>query len=203
MNTLRKQKAEAFGNPFRIARPEPVNRQAKLRIKEKSSDIIVAGLGIALGLVCAFFPWYVFFNQDKFGIRAVEFSGGATTRIVPDDLTYQPSLVGQGFTIDDVPLLELDRIATGTVPDQADPVAGEVPLSDQPFPGDVAPKPVFRVVHIANGRAMIEDKEGLYVVQTGSILPDKSKVASIEQRDGSWVVVTSSQEVMSLQGLSE
>jgi hypothetical protein len=168
--------------------------------RERSSDVIVAGLGIALGLVCAFFPWYVFFNQDKFGIRAVQFSGGNDSRLAPENLTYQPSLVGQGFSVEDVPLLQLDRIATGTVPGEGDPFAREVPLSDQPFPGDLEPAPEYRVVHIANGRAMIEDKEGLYVVQTGSILPDKSRVASIEQRDGSWVIVTSTDKVVPLQG---
>ncbi|MBO6718567.1 MAG: hypothetical protein JJ913_11470 [Rhizobiaceae bacterium] len=165
---------------------------------DRSSDLIVAGLGIALGLVCAFFPWYVFFNQEKFGIRAVQFSGSEGTQLAPGELVYQPSLIGQRISIDDVPLLELDQIATGTVPDDADPAAQEVSLSDQPFPGDEHPAPEFRVVHIANGRAMIEDEEGLYVVQTGSILPDKSRVASIEERGGNWVVVTSLDTVVPL-----
>ncbi len=31
----------------------------------------------------------------------------------------------------------------------------------------------------------------MYVVRVGSILPDDSKLASIEQRDGKWVIVTS------------
>lgn len=167
-------------------------------MSERSSDAIIAGLGIALGLVCAFFPWYVFFNQEKFGIRAVRFAGNSGTQIVPDNLTYQPSLVGEGFAIEDIPLLELDRIATGTVPDEADPAAAEVPLSDQPFPGAEPAPPEYRVVHIASGRAMIADKEGLYVVQPGSILPDKSRVAAIEQRDGKWVVVTSLDKIMPL-----
>ena len=173
-------------------------RLAKRLSTEKSSDMIVAGMGIALGLVCAFFPWYVFFNQDKFGIRAVQFSGGNGAQLAPGELVYQPSLVGRRIAAEDVPLLELDSIATGTVPDGTDPFANEVPLSDQPFPGDVAPPPEYRVVHIANGRAMIEDREGLYVVQTGSILPDRSRVASIEQRDGNWVIVTSLDQVMPL-----
>ena len=195
---LRNKAASAIGFMFRFGRSEQQPRPTRRQLRERSSDVIVAGLGIALGLVCAFFPWYVFFNQEKFGIRAVQFSGGDGTRIVPDNLTYQPSLVGQGFAIEDVPLLQLDRIATGTVPAEADPATGEVSLADQPFPGDVAPEPEYQVVHIANGRAMIEDKEGLYVVQTGSILPDKSRVASIEKRDGIWVLVTSSDKVVRL-----
>ncbi|MEX0955142.1 MAG: hypothetical protein WDZ83_08020 [Rhizobiaceae bacterium] len=198
MNRLRNKAASAIENLFRFGKSEQQPRPTKRQSRERSSDVIVAGLGIALGLICAFFPWYVFFNQEKFGIRAVQFSGADGTRIVPDDLTYQPSLVGQGFAIEDIPLLQLDRIATGTVPSEADPATGEVSLADQPFPGDLAPEPEYQVVHIANGRAMIEDKEGLYVVQTGSILPDKSRVASIEKRDGNWVLVTSSDKVVHL-----
>jgi hypothetical protein len=200
LSTLRNRTASIVSGWLRFRRPEQDTLRKTRRKRERSSDVIVAGLGIALGLVCAFFPWYVFFNQEKFGIRAVQFSGGNASEIAPQNLTYQPSLVGQGFSVEDVPLLELDRIATGTVPGEGDPSATEVPLSDQPFPGDLEPPPEYRVVHIANGRAMIEDKEGLYVVQTGSILPDKSRVASIEQRDGSWVVVTSTDKIVPLQG---
>jgi hypothetical protein len=198
LSTARNEGAGARGW-LRLLRREKPARRRKGYASEQSSDVIIAGLGIALGLVCAFFPWYVFFNQDKFGIRAVQFSGDGSTDIVPDNLTYQPSLVGQRISVQDVPLLELDGIATGTVPDEADPAASEVPLSQQPFPGDDGePPPEYRVVHIANGRAMIEDKEGLYVVQTGSILPDKSRVASIEQRDGGWVIITNSDQVVPL-----
>ena len=33
---------------------------------------------------------------------------------------------------------------------------------------------------------MIEDDSGLFIVQRGSMLPDSSRVASIEQQDGRW-----------------
>ena len=45
---------------------------------------------------------------------------------------------------------------------------------------------------------MIEDEAGLWVVQTGSTLPDSSRVASIEQRNGKWVLVTSTDRVIAL-----
>ena len=176
-------------------------RRKRRQLRERSGDIIVAGIGISLGLVCAFFPWYVFFNQEKFGIRAVQFSGGSVSQTLPENLTYQPTLVGQGFSLEDVPLLELDRIATGAVPDASDPSVGEVPLSEQPFPGEDIPVPEYRVVHVANGRAMIEDEEGLYVVQAGSLLPDNSRVSAIEQRQDGWVVITSDDKVVPLSGL--
>jgi hypothetical protein len=45
---------------------------------------------------------------------------------------------------------------------------------------------------------MIEDEDGLWVVQKGSTLPDASKVASIEKRDGVWVLVTDADRVIQM-----
>jgi hypothetical protein len=69
------------------------------------------------------------------------------------------------------------------------------PPADQPFPAAASE---FKMVHVANGRAMIEDDTGLWVVQRGSVLPDSSRVASIEQRGGKWVIVTSTDKVIQL-----
>ncbi len=35
----------------------------------------------------------------------------------------------------------------------------------------------------------------MYVVRVGSILPDNSRLATIEQREGKWVIVTSTGDV--------
>ena len=201
MSSLREQSNGLLKGLLELNQQTQKARRKRRQLRERSGDIIVAGIGISLGLVCAFFPWYVFFNQEKFGIRAVQFSGGSVSQTLPDNLTYQPTLVGQGFSLEDVPLLELDRIATGAVPDASDPSVGEVPLSEQPFPGEDIPVPEYRVVHVANGRAMIEDEEGLYVVQAGSLLPDNSRVSAIEQRQDGWVVITSDDKVVPLSGL--
>jgi hypothetical protein len=45
---------------------------------------------------------------------------------------------------------------------------------------------------------MIEDNSGLWVVQTGSTLPDSSRVKSIEQRAGKWVLVTNTDRVLEI-----
>jgi hypothetical protein len=78
------------------------------------------------------------------------------------------------------------------VQDDANPAPAP---DEQPFPADAAK---FRMVHVANGRAMIEDDAGLWIVQRGSILPDSSQVSSIEQRNGKWVMVTSADQVIEL-----
>jgi hypothetical protein len=36
----------------------------------------------------------------------------------------------------------------------------------------------------------------MYLVRVGSILPDNSRVATLEQRDGKWVIVTSAGDVV-------
>jgi hypothetical protein len=161
-------------------------------------DRILAATGIALACGAAFFPWYVFFNEEKFGIRVAEWE---RTRDLPE---------GPGrdvFSVSPLALVDrddeggdgaaepepVDQIITATVPTIGlePPEVTDAPAS-QPFPG----KSGFRLLHVANGRALIEDKAGMYLVRVGSILPDNSRVATLEQRDGKWVIVTSAGEIV-------
>ncbi|KQU98761.1 hypothetical protein ASD12_20430 [Mesorhizobium sp. Root102] len=163
------------------------------RLNKKSdrrSDFVIAALGITLGLICALFPWYIFFNQDQFGVQAMKFGGtGTNSGRAGGGVVAQRSAP---LTAKDVPAANLDLLATGTVQDDANPAPAP---DEQPFPADAAK---FRMVHVANGRAMIEDDAGLWIVQRGSILPDSSQVSSIEQRNGKWVMVTSADQVIEL-----
>ena len=161
------------------------------RLKKESSrrsDFVVAALGITLGLICALFPWYIFFNQEQFGVQAIKFGGtGTNSGRAGGGVVAERSAP---LTAKDVPAANLDLLATGTVQDDPNPAPAE-----QPFPADATK---FRMVHVANGRAMIEDDAGLWIVQRGSILPDSSQVSSIEQRKGKWVMVTSTDQVIEL-----
>ena len=162
----------------------------------RSSDFLIAALGIALGLGCAFFPWYIFFNQEKFGVRPMKFEGGGAGTSGPVTVGPQPQRIGPPMTVADVPIMQLDLFSTGALPDDQGSGSGSrAPVDPQPFPADVAQ---FRLVHVANGRAMIEDDTGLWVVQAGSMLPDSSRVAGIEKRGGKWVLVTSTERVVEL-----
>jgi hypothetical protein len=155
---------------------------------DRRSDFVIAALGITLGLICALFPWYIFFNQEQFGVQAIKFGGtGANSGRAGGGVAAERSAP---LTAKDVPAANLDLLATGTVQDDPNPAPAE-----QPFPADAAK---FRMVHVANGRAMIEDDAGLWIVQRGSILPDSSQVSSIEQRNGKWVMVTSTDQVIEL-----
>lgn len=147
-------------------------------------DIAITAGGLCLAFACAAFPWYVFYNQEQFGIREMRFSGNMTPGRI--GITDAPApFTADPMTADDFPIMELDLFTTASaVIDAPRPV-----IVDQPFP---EPAPVsYRIVHIANGRAMIEDEGGYFVVQPGSTLPDATRAASIEQRDGKWVLVNS------------
>ncbi len=163
----------------------------------RRDDLTVAALGITLGLICALFPWYIFLNPDKFGPPAVTFdSGGTTTGTPRAGLNAGGQLgttIAKGDPLEDFAPETLDLLATGTTP--ASEAAMPEPAPDQPFPVETVS---FQVVHIANGRAMIEDDTGLYVVGAGDRLPDNSRVARIEQRNGAWVVVTSADQVLTV-----
>ena len=175
---------------------KPAGSSQAAREGTRSADLVIAAFGIALGLTCAFFPWYIFFNQEKFGIRPMEFEGGIGMSGPVGD-GRRPQRIGAPISVDDVPVMQLDLFSTGTLPDEhsGDGGVGAPGLDQQPFPGDVAQ---FRLVHVANGRAMIEDEAGLWVVQAGSMLPDSSRVAGIEKRDGKWVLVTSTDRIVAL-----
>ena len=157
---------------------------------DRRGDLVIAALGLTLGLICALFPWYIFFNQEQFGVQAIKFGGtGTNSGRAGGGVVAERSAP---LTAKDVPAANLDLLATGAVQDDAN----SAPAPDeQPFPADAAK---FRMVHVANGRAMIEDDAGLWIVQRGSILPDSSLVSSIEQRSGKWVMVTSADQVIEL-----
>jgi hypothetical protein len=187
--------AEEDGRPgSRIARffrreraRVPFTAQPPATRRDRRSDLTVAALGVTLGLICALFPWYIFFNPDEFGVRAMKF-GGSSGEAGPIMLGSQPQRVGAP-SAEEIPPMKLDLLATGTARKEAgeEDEHGTPGLTEQPFPE----LPVtFRLVHIANGRAMIEDDVGLFIVQRGSVLPDSSRVESIEERGGRWVLVT-------------
>jgi hypothetical protein len=164
----------------------------------RTSDLTIAALGITLGLICALFPWYIFFNPEQFGPPEVKFEGGGAPASGPVARGPQPQRIGAPMNLDEVPVMDLDLFATGTLPNKSSEHQGAEAapgLDEQPFPAEV---PQFRLVHVANGRAMIADDAGLWVVQRGSLLPDSSTVAGIEERGKKWVIVTSDARVIEM-----
>lgn len=164
-----------------------------------SSDRMLTVAGIVLAGASALFPWYVFFNEDKFGIRVETMDH---TRDLPDMPARNVFSVSPLAMVDNTPsdkpkeplapLDPIDELTTATVASTAKAENGDSSGIMQPLPG----KNSFRLMHVANGRALIEDSKGMYMVRVGSILPDNSRLATIEQRGGRWVIITSTGEVL-------
>jgi hypothetical protein len=174
---------------------EPVKPIRGPRSKWLSSDRITAGTGVMLAAASAFFPWYVFFNEEQFGIRTVPMEH---TRDLPEGpgrnvFSVSPlALIDNDDKSDSTPLPDpVDNLTTATVSSLGAERENGALAEQQPFPGTNT----FRLMHVANGRALIEDNSGMYMVRVGSILPDNSRLATIEQREGRWVIITSNGEI--------
>lgn len=160
------------------------------------TDAVLVGVGVGLAAAAATFPWYVFVHQDQFGYATVKFE-----QAPPDsDLSgpfYTPRVQWrpQPATAEDLASLPLDHVATGTVVGSIEFETPEPGMQTQPFPG--AP-PSFTLVHVTQGRAMISDANGFFVVERGSVLPDSSRVVSIDNVDGKWRLKTSRDQVVEL-----
>nr|WP_222857894.1 flagellar protein [Rhizobium cauense] len=164
-----------------------------LRRKTVLLDRALTVAGLALAGAAAFFPWYVFFNEDKFGIDVAQ---GDRTRDLPDwparnVFSVSPLAMTNKNEYEKKPEVPVDPLTTATVSSIGKEDDRGAPAEEQPFPS----KSGFRLLHVANGRALIEDGSGMYVVRVGSILPDESKLATLEERDGKWVIITSKGDV--------
>nr|WP_210384042.1 flagellar protein [Rhizobium sp. RCAM05973] len=160
--------------------------------KRTVTDRALVCAGLALAGASAFFPWYVFLNPDKFGIHVAE---GDRSRDLPNWPGREIVSVSPLAMVNKNPNgpkdLIPDPLTTATVSNAGRDDDKGQPAEDQPLPG----KSPFHLLHVVNGRALIEDDTGMYVVRVGSILPDNSRLATIEQRDGKWVIVTSTGDV--------
>ena len=164
---------------------------AKRAATGDASDRALTAAGIALAAGAALFPWYVFLHGDQFGIRPDSLgetrdlpAGQAREVFSISPLAMTDNTKDEATTVDPLVTATISKIGS-------EKAKGAELKEDQPFPG----KGAFRLLHVANGRAMIEDNTGMYMVQIGSILPDNSRVATLEQRDGKWVIITSNGEI--------
>lgn len=173
---------------------QPLKRSA--RRGYSTGDKVLAGTGVMLAAMAAFFPWYVFLNPEKFSVPAL---WEGTTRDLPETGPKQVVSVSPAAMVDDDQDsgtgVNVDPVATASATDEGNETKLGAPVDnglDQPLPANTG----FRLMHVAAGRALIEDARGMYIVRVGSILPDNSRLATLEQRDGAWVIVTSNGDVI-------
>lgn len=171
----------------------PIRRRDRNRYSR--SDKIIVASGVLLAALAAFFPWYVFLHPEKFSIPKL---WEGTTRDLPEHGARKVMSVSPTAMVDSTRNsgdAAPDLMATATTSDVGREKNLGVPVEtglDQPLPAPSG----FRLMHVANGRALIEDARGMYIVRVGSILPDNSRLATLEQREGAWVIVTSNGDVI-------
>jgi hypothetical protein len=171
---------------------EPVPPLAVRKKKFWTTDRIIGWSGAVIALAAAFFPWYVFVNEDKFSLDALRAMVSQDAAVPSRRSTSDNSSGGiPDRTLNAALRPSEDSIVTGTVPadEAAEKDDGQDSLPAQPFPS--APRG-FRLLKVIKDQAMIEDATGIYVVHKGDVLPDQTKVAGLEQRDGKWVLLTDS-----------
>lgn len=161
-------------------------------------DRMLTGGLIAVAAAAAALPWYVFLNPEKFGMsgrgwealmNVPQRGGGGGDAVMPhaDDTLA-------GSESKDAADTALDSVITATVPaNGTSDLNVDNPMNPQPFPGGVQ----FKLLHVSNGRALIEDKSGMFLVQIGSVLPDESRLISMTRDGGRWKIVTSAGELYS------
>ncbi|WEX79106.1 flagellar protein [Sinorhizobium numidicum] len=156
-------------------------------------DKVLGTIGLAMAAFATFFPWYAFLHPEKFSMPLL---WQGTTRDLPEGpgrevLSISPLAMKD---MDGETAAAVDRLTTATVPgigNESASAADEKADLEQPFPE----RSNFRLMHVANGRALIEDASGMYIVRVGSALPDNSRLATFEERNGRWVMITSKGEI--------
>ncbi|MCV9962821.1 flagellar protein [Pararhizobium sp. BT-229] len=170
---------------------DEIVRQRRRRERTPLIDRALTATGVVLAGLATFFPWYAFMHQDQFSMPALW--EGKTRNV--------PGFVDEGSA--SLPLATAERqaatqaaidwLTTATVPNsEQQNTLGAPGDLEQPFPAAITS---FKLMHVANGRALIEDQSGMYIVGVGSTLPDNSRLATLEQRDGRWVMITSKGEI--------
>lgn len=168
---------------------EPVAPPKPSKIPAFVVDRILAVAGVSLAFGSAIFPWYVFLNPDKFGFGSDSMDRTRDLSLLEarNVFSVSPLALVSKDKSEQKPPQDLDQIKTATISNVGREAKDAKPAEiQQPFPGGDA----FRLLHVANGRALIEDASGMFMVKVGSILPDNSKVAVLEKRDGKWVIIT-------------
>ncbi len=159
--------------------------QRKRKDRMPLIDKALGATGLVLAGLATFFPWYAFMNQDKFSLPTL---WQGSPREMPRG--GQAGLASSPLAMTDPDTrAAVDQLTTATVPAPGDELQPAVPQDGpgQPFPAASG----FRLMHVADGRALVEDRNGLYIVNVGGVLPDNSRLSTLEQRDGRWVMITS------------
>ncbi len=173
----------------------PISRR---RNEDQLSDLTLAIAGVVLAAFAAFFPWYVFFNKEHFEIRG---NGGHMQRDLPEapfrNIVSISPIASRDNDRDMRAPESVDDVKTSTIPQATGSIAPQerdIGAVGQPLP--VFDTPRFKLLHVNGGKALIQDSSGMYIVGVGGVLPDNSRLETIEMRKGKWALITSKGDVV-------
>lgn len=175
---------------------EVLEKKVKKRSRKErfNFDVLLAVAGVSLAISSALFPWYVFVNQDKFSVKEMAYGDD---RILPGTwqgrsvVNVSPQAIpGRDMGIKNAPLPP-DGLTTASIPDTSTETSRKKTGSDASGSQQFPYNPNYRLLHVVNGRALIEDATGTYIVKVGSVLPDNSRLAALEERKSGWALITS------------
>lgn len=182
--------------------------EKKKKRQSRNFDVLLTIAGLCLAGSSAFLPWYVFLNQEEFEVQRLAYtqqssgSGSWSGRMVVNE--KPAAFDGNGSTDRGLINLTPDMLSTASIdPQSAPPPSASEPdpspettgTIEQEFPGGR----VYRLVHVANQRALIEDSSGMYVVRVGSVLPDNSTLSALEETPTGWIAITSEGDMLKIE----
>ena len=202
-----------------MTRPRPDRRRSRHRRSHRFwHNLRRAGPGDyiawggALGLACAsvWLPWDVYLNGAGYGPPSFQFSRSGE---VPADVIALREgrsplfdMVAESYVGDPPPVVRaqtdqerrdpFDRttdVAEGTasaLPDGVDPIT----TAGVPSDGGGA-RHVYTLINAGGGLALIADREGIYIVRSGAMLPDGRRVSAVVGR-GAGARIVAADETM-------
>lgn len=178
--------------PKARASTRKIKRKARRRKRASAGDIGVGFGATVLAGLALYLPWDAYFNAENYSPPRMEFSRGG--EVPPDALAARedrlpmfafPEERFAGQPAPDLPVDDpppgVDPITTAGVPDGVDPITtGGV----EPGPRNVEATAVYTLIDASDGAALIADRDGIYLVRRGDMLPDGRRVLAVTGRGG-------------------
>ena len=159
-------------------------------------DYIAWGGALAMAAVSVWLPWDVYLNGANYGPPSFQFSrdGEVPADIVALREGRSPlfDMVAESYIGDPPPVVQPQSDASGANPfddpqfaaDDTDETLpdGVDPITTASIPGDGAAAHVYKLIDAGSGLALIADREGIYIVRPGAMLPDGRRVSAVVGR---------------------